>query len=728
MRDLFSVSSRVLLLGLALAALSGPVSSAWADDPEFVGSCLWSGLMQLTVEEGLAYCSCANGLLVLDVTDPDDPVFLSRVYCGGGGSGEIEVAHGHAYLADGTAGLRVIDLQDPEHPVIVGNYHEEGAITQIDVEGGLAFATNTQTGSVTILDLTQPQSPQPIHTFPASGGGGGDVFVTGTLAYIAWGEFGFAVYDVSNPTAPIKLGDYSPMSYAWKIVVADGYAYLLDHSGGGKDEESHLVVFDVGDPAQPTYVTTFDDPLFGVSLTVEAGRAYLGDGRQASDGMVIVDVADPHHPVRLGEAPWLGVPYGIDVRGGVAHAALGHAGVAVVDVLDPAEPLPRGTYHEAKVPLDCRLLCEPDGVIGYVSDYGFGLRIVDLSEPESPLPLGECELPGTPMGLIRFGEYVMVACGDAGLQVIDVTDLGEPHLVGGVAGVCLDVIESEGWIYAAAGEDGLRIFDPLDPAVPQEIGQCQVPGRVHSLCVAGGHAYLGAGTGGLQIVEVTDPGAPVLRGGYDELYSLFSHVAVAGQYAFLPAGNYGLKVFDVSDPANPILCVDHEMSGSQHDIELAGTLAYVTGGYFGGLQIVDVSNPLAPVTLGGHPTPGQARHVSLAGFHAAVGDGSSILLFAVPASAIEGPLRPTGAGRLTFRASSPARDLVRFLLITPEPMNARLELLDVSGRRCDLLFDGVLSAGRTSLTRSIGAVPSGAYFVRMHTRLGDQTRPMTVIR
>jgi hypothetical protein len=729
MRNLCTVTTRVLIASLILVASPGFLSCALADDPAFLGSCLWSGVMRLTVVDDLAYGSYANGLIILDVTDPDHPAFLSRIYCGGGGFGEIEVAQGYAYLADGHAGLQVIDVHDPEHPAIVGNYHEEGSITQVDVEGNLAFLTNTQTGGVTILDISQPTSPQPVYSFPPSSGGGGDVFAAEDLAYIARGEFGFAIYDVTNPAAPIEVGGYSPMSYAWAIVVADGYAYLLDHSGGGKDdEESHLVIFDVSDPSQPTYVTTFEDPLFGMSLTIEAGRAYLGDGSQASDGMVIVDVSDPAHPARLGEAPWLAAPHGICIQAGLAYTALGHMGLAVVDVMDPANPSPRSTWYEAKVPLDCALLLEPDGVIAYVSDYSYGLRIMDLSVPETPMPLGECALPGTPMGLVRFGAYVMVACGDAGLQVIDVTDLEEPHLAGAASGDCLDVIESGGLLYAAAGHDGLRVFDPLDPTCPREIGRCQVPGRVHGLCVAGGYAYLGAGTGGLQIVEVSEPESPVLRGGYDEFYSSFSHVAVAEDYAFLPSGNYGLKVFDVSDPANPTLRVDHDMSGSQHDIQLAGTLAYLTGGYYGGLQVVDVSDPLAPVTLGGCLTPGQARHVSLAGSYAVVGDGSSIMIFSVSSSALEPPSPPARVETIVLRAASPARDVARLLLTTREPMAARVELLDVSGRLRAVLFDGALPAGATSLTGNFRPVSSGAYFLRVHTPFGEASRPVTVIR
>jgi len=42
------------------------------------GSTLWKGINDVKVVGSYAYCAFANGLVVLDVTDPASPAFASR--------------------------------------------------------------------------------------------------------------------------------------------------------------------------------------------------------------------------------------------------------------------------------------------------------------------------------------------------------------------------------------------------------------------------------------------------------------------------------------------------------------------------------------------------------------------------------------------------------------------------------------------------------------------------
>ena len=94
---------------------------ALAQNVEYVGSTLWNNVSDVKVAGDYAYCAFANGLVILDVSDPADPVFVGQLYCQGTGEG-IDIAGNYTYLADGSAGLLIIDIADPSNPTLAGNY------------------------------------------------------------------------------------------------------------------------------------------------------------------------------------------------------------------------------------------------------------------------------------------------------------------------------------------------------------------------------------------------------------------------------------------------------------------------------------------------------------------------------------------------------------------------------------------------------------------------------
>ena len=108
----------VLAAGLFVLFTGGTLS---AQNVDYVGSILWNGVSDVKVVGNYAYCAFVNGLVILDVSNPAAPVFVSRLYCQGTGEG-IDVAGGYAYLANGPSGLRIINVGNPQSPVLAGSY------------------------------------------------------------------------------------------------------------------------------------------------------------------------------------------------------------------------------------------------------------------------------------------------------------------------------------------------------------------------------------------------------------------------------------------------------------------------------------------------------------------------------------------------------------------------------------------------------------------------------
>jgi hypothetical protein len=58
-------------------------SSSFAQGIEYLGSTLWSGVNDVKVVGNYAYCAFFNGLMILDISNPDTPTFVSQYYIGG---------------------------------------------------------------------------------------------------------------------------------------------------------------------------------------------------------------------------------------------------------------------------------------------------------------------------------------------------------------------------------------------------------------------------------------------------------------------------------------------------------------------------------------------------------------------------------------------------------------------------------------------------------------------
>jgi hypothetical protein len=70
------------------------------------------------------------------------------------------------------------------------------------------------------------------------------VHVVGTRAYVAQGDGGLAIYEVSDPMMPVRLGGYATPGAANGVFVAGTLAFVAEGTVG-------LEVIDVSDPAAP---------------------------------------------------------------------------------------------------------------------------------------------------------------------------------------------------------------------------------------------------------------------------------------------------------------------------------------------------------------------------------------------------------------------------------------------------------------------------------------------
>jgi uncharacterized delta-60 repeat protein len=285
------------------------------------------------------------------------------------------------------------------------------------------------------------------------------VEVVDNLAYVANGENGLQILDVSDPDRPVRLG-VAPTSHpAYRVQVVGHLAYVADTGAG-------LQILDVSDPAAPVRLSDFfpsgtaESGAFGVQLVGQL--AYLAC-RQG--GLQIVDVSDPAKPKPVGSFGTTGWALHVEVRGHLAFVACGDYGMQIIDVSDPAKPVLVGGYP---VSLQC-LDVSPDGVILYAGTTYAGLHIVDVRNPASPRLLGRYEAPQI-INLHVSGNLAALALGELGAQLVDVTDPVAPALAGQLSSGLhdTDAQVSGDRAYVTHFQYGLSVLS-LDRGVPQSL-------------------------------------------------------------------------------------------------------------------------------------------------------------------------------------------------------------------------------------------------------------------
>jgi hypothetical protein len=141
--------------------------------------------------------------------------------------------------------------------------------------------------------------------------------------------------------------------------------------------------------------------------------------------------------------------------------------------------------------------------------------------------------------------------------------------------------------------------------------------------------------GKLYIVDVDDPTNPRLLGTYSTPQRA-TDVELVGTLAYVTGGGGGLEVVDVSDPATPAYQSRIDTNGFARSLNIVGSLVYIAN-EAGGLQIVDITDPLSPTLQGKLTIP----NLSFSSVH--VVDDLAYVAYSVgPGGPISTPTTPNG--------------------------------------------------------------------------------------
>jgi hypothetical protein len=216
------------------------------------------------------------------------------------------------------------DVSQPSGRVMIDadDMHRfEPAIKTIDT---YSYKTDNK-GNILVMDTDNADD---ILAFMETQGRVNDIAATGIIAYVAYAEKGFEVFETKHPES-VSMGVFETPGNAVSLTIDGQILYVADGQSG-------IQCYDINDQAHPLFIGNVDTPGAARYITVIGEIAYVADGE---NGVQIIDFIDPTAPMIIGTVDTPGFANSITVTGQIAYVADGEFGVHAIDISDPLAPL-----------------------------------------------------------------------------------------------------------------------------------------------------------------------------------------------------------------------------------------------------------------------------------------------------------------------------------------------------------------------------------------------------
>jgi hypothetical protein len=172
-----------------------------------------------------------SGLDVIDVANPSKPVVGESVFLDGLAT-DVVTSGSFGYAADRPTGFYVFDLSKrmPLEPVgslqsAVANNTPRAQLEVIDGLAGRRIVVLVAGGLLQFFDVSTPTAPMKLPPFKTPGGAQ-RIALKGSLAFVADGPEGLQVVDLGNPLAPRIVATFKTSAPAREVAVADPFVFV----------------------------------------------------------------------------------------------------------------------------------------------------------------------------------------------------------------------------------------------------------------------------------------------------------------------------------------------------------------------------------------------------------------------------------------------------------------------------------------------------------------------
>lgn len=366
--------------------------------------------------------------------------------------------------------------------------------------------------------------------------------------------------------------------------------------------------------APPPYVKITGDLTVGQwpyatckTIMARGGYAFAGVG----GSVVILDISDDQNPREVGSVETPHSVHDLFLRDNYLFIANLYAGLSIVDVSDPRDPVLVGRYNDI---IEMSQSVHVYENYAYINDNNNYLKVLDIQDVTRPREVFSLPIDRSSFDIVMHNGYAYLGGGD----ILDMRDPSHPEPIGnfctGLANhpfqlpLATGLYIKDDLLYVAVGFEGLYVIDISNPTAPMLFRHMyeykwtwDVSGEGDYVCVTDAEGFL-------RILDVADPdnitelnavnlmaeGGLWLGGGdWERLY-------VADQKVFSTHPYRGLRIHDISEPENAQLRSFYYFPGICTDVKVKDHIAYVANSNF---NIIDVADPQNPKKLSGTNNP-----------------------------------------------------------------------------------------------------------------------------
>ena len=248
-----------------------------------------------------------------------------------------------------------------------------------------------------------------------------------------------------------------------------------------------------------------------------------------------------------------------------------------------------------------------------------GLKIFDIRDSSNIKLISQLTLSNYKYKIKKEANYLYVANGEDGLQIIDISNINRPKIVGNyTSGWAEDVAIEGNYAYVACNGGGaLNIVDISNKSAPKLIAKYADAGMT-LLTVDRGYVYADnfGGKKGISILKLNSQNKIELIGKYEEnettSKATVKDIVVRGNYAYVIVENQGIRVLDISDKSNPTLLTTIDAKDNI-SLELYAQYLFTTSASNEGTKIIDISDINNPKVLSKFHTYKLSREMKIEG-------------------------------------------------------------------------------------------------------------------
>ena len=297
----------------------------------------------------------------------------------------------------------------------IGEFATGALYYHIDVIDDRLYFTEFDTKKFCLLDVKDPTKPVSLANYSVTDGH--DFEIKENSAYLSTWEYGMEIVNISNPSDPSKINDYSPGSIS-HLRIIDNYVYASRHT----PSKSYYEIIDVNNPLEPKKLKEFCEGQ-GAKPFIKNDLAFFSVKNFTSNQCYfrVFDISDPENPELISE--YISSEdiycYDIFVEDNYAYCALASNGLMIMDYSNISNPVKVLSYENGN---DIWRLHVEEDILFMTNDYA-GIKILDVTNKTNPVELASFYDGGSSYSFVVKDNLIFVADSNDAIEILEIEGL-----------------------------------------------------------------------------------------------------------------------------------------------------------------------------------------------------------------------------------------------------------------------------------------------------------------